>query len=108
MCDLSDLLLRGAGLHPPGCVDVNSEGAPVDQRDAQVDEREEVLREEAGSVDGRGELLGGLHDPGRVSLDLRRVEHEAERIELFVEVLLEGRLVAWYYDLAHTRQRGLV
>src|SRR5438128_12516700 len=47
---LRDLLLRRAGLHPPGCVDVNSEGAPVDERHAQVDQREQLAWEQARPV----------------------------------------------------------
>src|SRR5207245_11163096 len=47
-------------------------------------------------------------DPGRVRLDLRRVEHEAERLELFGEGLLEGRLVAGVVDLAHAWHGGII
>ena len=32
--DLADLLVRRARLHPPGCIDVDSERAAVDERDA--------------------------------------------------------------------------
>src|SRR5437899_3582239 len=45
--DLGDLRLRRTCSHPPGCVDVDSERAPVDQGDAQVDQRQELRGEEA-------------------------------------------------------------
>ena len=41
--DLADLVLRGAGPQTAGAVDVDSERAAVDERDAEIDEGEQLL-----------------------------------------------------------------
>ena len=97
---LPHLLLRRSRLHPTGCIDVDSERAAVDQRDAQVDERAELRRQEPRALHGRRELLGGFENAGGVRLNLRRVEDEAERLRLLLEDLAQGRIVTGIEDLA--------
>src|SRR5258706_2169251 len=48
---LADLVLAGPRLHPTRCVDVDSEGTAVDERDPEVDERQQGGRELPGLLD---------------------------------------------------------
>src|SRR5712691_4720945 len=100
---LADLVLVRPGLHPPGCVDVDSEGASVDERDAEVDERHEGDRQPPRLLDGGGELLGRLHDRRAMGEDFGRVEEVTEELPLFGEALLQDRIAAVVLDLAHSR-----
>src|SRR5215831_10901547 len=89
-------------MHPTGCVDVDSERAPVDQRDAEVDQRQQRGREQTGSLDGRRELLRRLQDRRAMREDLRGIEDGAEEFPLLREDLLEGRIAAVVFDLFHS------
>src|SRR3990172_3370011 len=100
---LADLVLVRPRLHPPGCVDVDSEGAAVDDRDAEVDERHEGSRQPPGLLDGGRELFGRRQDRRAVGKDLRGVEETAEELALLGEDLLEDGIAAVVLDLAHSR-----
>src|SRR5262249_23053333 len=82
---LTDLLVARARVHPPGCIDVDSERAAVDEGDAQVHEREQRRFELTGALDRRRELLGGAQDGRTVGEDLGRVQQAAEQLALLGE-----------------------
>src|SRR5262249_29655364 len=93
---------RPPRLHPPGCVDVDSERAPVDEGDAEIHEGQQGRRQPARLLDGYGELLGRLQNGRAMRVDLGRVEDGAEELALPGEDLLEGRIATVILDLPHS------
>jgi integrase len=98
-----DLVLGYARLHPTGCVDVDSEGAAVDERHAKVDHRQQPLRQEARFVHGHAELLGRPQDARPVRHDLGDVQQRSEHVLLLGEEIRQNRIVARLVDFAHSR-----
>jgi integrase len=100
---LPDPVLGRPRLHPPGCVDVDSERAAVDESDSQVDEGQECCRELPGLFERNGQLLRRFEDGWAVGEHLGGVQEAAEYLALPGEHLPEGGLTAVVLDFLHAR-----